>query len=37
MRVKSFDVLVINKIPNMTSAGCATQLVDESQVKRRKG
>ena len=37
MRVTSFDVLVINKIPNMTSGGCATQMLDESQVKRRKG
>ena len=37
MQNKPLDVLVINKIPNMTLAGCATQLVDESQVKRRKG
>ena len=37
MRVKPFDVLNIKKIANMTSVDCATQLVDESQVKRRKG
>ena len=35
-RVRPFDVLVINKTPNMTSSDCATQLVDESQVKRGK-
>ena len=35
-RVKTVDALVINKNLNMTSAGCATQLVDKSQVKRRK-
>ena len=37
MRVKSFDVLVINRIANMKSADGATQLADESQVKGRKG
>ena len=36
MQVKVFDVLVINRIANMTSVDCATQLVDEGQVKRRK-
>ena len=36
MRVKPFDVSIINRITNMTSVGCATQLVDECQVKRRK-
>ena len=36
MRVKLFDVLVINGIANMTSADCATQLADECQVKRKK-
>ena len=36
LRVKPFDVLVINRIPKMTSAVCATQLVDKCQVKRKK-
>ena len=36
-RDKSFDVLTKNKITNMTSVEWATQLVDESEVKRRKG
>ena len=36
-QVKPFDVLVINRIANMTSADGATQLADECQVKRRKG
>ena len=34
--VKPFDVMIINRIANMTSVGRATQLVDECQVKRRK-
>ena len=29
MRVESFDVMIINRIANMTSVDCATQLVDE--------
>ena len=37
MRDKPFDVLIKNRNANMTSVGCATQLVDECQVKRRKG
>ena len=36
-RVKPFDVLIINRIASMTSGDCATQLVDESLVKRREG
>ena len=36
-RVKPFDVLIINRIGSMTSGDCAIQLVDECQVKRRKG
>ena len=28
-QVKPFDVLIINRIANMTSVHCATQLVDE--------
>ena len=36
-RVKTFDVLIKNRIENMTSVDCATQLVGECQVKRRKG
>ena len=37
IRVKPFDVLIKNRMANMTSVDCATQLVDESQVKRGKG
>ena len=37
MRVKPFDVLIMNRTANMTSADGATQLADECQVKRRKG
>ena len=36
MRVKPFDVSIINRIANMTSVDCATQLIDECQVKRRE-
>ena len=36
-RVKPFDVLIKNRMTIMTSADRATQLVDECQVKRRKG
>ena len=35
--VKPFDVLIENRMTTMTSADIATQLVDECQVKRRKG
>ena len=37
MRVKPFDVLIIDRIARVTSVDCATQLVDECQVARRKG
>ena len=37
MWVKPFDVMIINRIANMTSVDCDTQLVDECQVKREKG
>ena len=36
VRVKPFDVLNKNRMANMTSVDCATQLVDECQVERRK-
>ena len=36
-RVKPFDVLNINRIASMKSGDYAIQLVDECQVKRRKG
>ena len=36
-RVKPFDVLTKNRMANLTSVDRATQLVDECQVKRRKG
>ena len=36
-RFKPFDVMIINRIANMTSVDCATQLVDERQVKQSKG
>ena len=37
VRFKPFDVSIINRIEKMTSVDWATQLVDECQVKRRKG
>ena len=37
IRCKPVDVLVKNRMANMTSVDCATQLVDECQVKRGKG
>ena len=37
IRGKPFDVLVKNRMANMTSVDCATQLVDECQVKRGEG
>ena len=36
-QVKPFDVLIKNRMAKMTSVDCATQLVDECQVKQRKG
>ena len=36
-RVKPFDVLIKNKMAIMTSVDRAIQMVDECQVKRRKG
>ena len=32
-RVEPFDVLIKNRIANMTSVDCATQLVDECQAR----
>ena len=37
IRVKHFDVLITNRTENMTSVDCITQLVDESEVNRKKG
>ena len=37
MRVKRFDVSIINRIANETSLDGATQSVDEYLVKRREG
>ena len=37
IRVKPFDVLIINRIKSMTSVDCTTQLVDDSEVNRKKG
>ena len=37
IQVKPFDVLIENRIANVTSVDCVTQLVDECRVKRRKG
>ena len=37
IRVKPFDVLIKNRMANMTSVVCATRLVDEPQVRRGKG
>ena len=34
IRVKPFDVMIINRIANMTSVDGVTQLVEECQVKR---
>ena len=36
-RVKPFDVLIKNRMTIITSGGRVPQLVDECQVKRRKG
>ena len=37
IRVKPFDVLIINRTDSMTSMDRITQLVDESEEKRKKG
>ena len=37
IRVKPFDVLIKNRMANMTLVVCATRLVDEPQVRRGKG
>ena len=37
MQVKPFDVLIENRIANVTSVDCATHLVDECHVEHRKG
>ena len=37
IRVKLFDVLIINRIESMTSMDRTTQLVEESKEKRKKG
>ena len=37
IRVKPFDVLIVSRILIMTSVDCTTQLVDDGQVKQRKG
>ena len=37
IRVKPFDVLIINRSENMTSVDCITQLGNESEVNRKKG
>ena len=35
--VKHYDVLITNRTENMTLVDCITQLVDESEVNRKKG
>ena len=37
IRVKIFDVLIMNRAESMTSMDRITQLVDESEEKRKKG
>ena len=37
IRVKPFDVLIKNRMANMTSVVCATRFIDEPQVRRGKG
>ena len=37
IRVKHYDVLITNRTENMTLVDCITQLVDESEVNRKKG
>ena len=36
-RVKHYDVLITNRTENMTLVDCISQLVDESEVNRKKG
>ena len=36
-RVKPFDVLIKNRIANMTSVDCASQLVDNVRSNEKKG
>ena len=36
-RVKPIDVLIVYRTENMTSVDCITQLVDDSEVNRKKG
>ena len=35
-RVKPFDVVIKNRMANMTSVDCATQLVDEAVGRRKR-
>ena len=37
IRIKPFDVSLINRINRMTSTVCNTQLVDEPEVNRKNG
>ena len=37
IRVKHYDVLITNRTWNMMLVDCITQLVDESEVNRKKG
>ena len=37
IRVEPFDVLIKNRMANMTLVVCASRLVDEPQVRRAKG
>ena len=37
IRVKHFDVSIINRTENMTSVDCITQLGNEFEVNRKKG
>ena len=37
IQVKPLEVLIKNKVANMTSVVCGTRLVDQPQVRRRKG
>ena len=36
IRVKHFDVSIINRTESVTTVDCITQLVDESEVNRKK-
>ena len=37
IRVKPLDVLITNRTKNMTLVDCIAELVDESEVNRKKG